>query len=113
MKIYGPISCKFLPPQSSPGEEIFYINVSHEIKEVLNEYLLETDGITTFTYYNFQCHCLIIHWHYSIHKWHNPTILAYPQFLLWGYASWCTYYQGLLVKPSCATNVQDDFYFIK
>jgi hypothetical protein len=29
--------------------------------------------------------------------------------LLWGYAACCAYYQGLLVKPSFATNVQDVF----
>jgi hypothetical protein len=31
------------------------------------------------------------------------------QSLLWGYASCCAYYQGLSVKQSSATNVQDIF----
>jgi hypothetical protein len=40
---------------------------------------------------------------------HYISVAMFLACLLWGYASCCAYYQGLLVKPSFATNVQDVF----
>jgi hypothetical protein len=41
----------------------------------------------------------------------KPINPALPIALLWGYASCCAYYQGLLVKPSSETNISDGFIY--